>query len=170
MGIATKEELREKRYQVLKATWNLMIENGYINPERFIFSKPLIDEVVEHYLDDLTILKKRYNIPGEAQLHKVAGLMASAILRYRPIVPIVDTLENQHEVYANEFFSVLHGLATCGEFSLKVCEEVANETWFDSWVDNFVFLMHRRNHTPESLAFIFETLSVFLFPANFKVR
>jgi len=168
MNKTTKEEIRQKRYQVLKATWNLLIDNGYLSPDRFHFSKPLIDEVIEHYIDDLTVLKVRYNIPGEAQLHKVAGLVAAAILRYRPIIPIADKLENQHEVYANEFFAILHGLITCGEYSLEVCEKIAKEAWFDKWIDDFIHLMHRRNHTPESLAFIFETLSIFIFPTNFN--
>lgn len=165
--MASIEEIREKRYTTILGIWKVFIERGYLDESRFRLSMPLVDEVIEHYIIDWEILKQRYHIPKEIQLHKVAGLMAASILRYRPIVPLMDDeFRDKKEIYANEFFAVLHGLAICGAYSLEVCDKISQEGWFDGWVNNFTYLLHRRNHTPESLAFIFETLCIFNFPDN----
>jgi hypothetical protein len=35
---------------------------------------------------------------------------------------------------------------------------------FPKWFEKFQYLLHHRNHTPEALSFLFETISGFLFP------
>lgn len=40
--------------------------------------------------------------------------------------------------------------------------------WFDQWLEEFVYLLHSRNHTAESLIFIYQTISRIYFPANFS--
>lgn len=161
-------EIREKRVKVLRGVWGLLVQKKYIDNTRFTLSNSLVDEVITHYSDDLGITKIRYNIEGEAQLHKVAGLMAASILRYRPIVPMQD-FSDPKDVYANEDFAILHGLAVCGEHEPKVASIIQSEAWFKIWWSDFRYLLHRRNYTAESLSMIFETLCLFRFPDNFKV-
>lgn len=166
--IISENDIREKRYVLIKSLWKLMVNQGYFNEERMKLAIPLVDEVIEHYIADWNIIKVRYKIPAEIQLHKIAGLMAASILRYRPIIPLSDDMEGKYEIYANEFFAVLHGLAICGEYSLEKCQMLATADWFDTWLDDFLHLLHRRNYTSEALAFIFETLCIFAFQENFE--
>lgn len=166
----SEKDIREKRYILMKSLWNLLVSQKYFDEQRLKLAMPLVDEVIEHYIADWNIIKIRYKIPAEIQLHKVAGLMAASILRYRPIIPLGDDLDGKHEIYANEFFAVIHGLAICGEYSLEKCQILAKADWFDLWLDDFLHLLHRRNYTAESLAFIFETLSIFAFEENFQKK
>lgn len=163
--------LRQKRIKLLLQIWEILIENSQIKKDDFKISTPLLNEVVEHYLSDVRIIKCRYNIEDKIQLHKIAGLMTSLIMRYRPVIPIKDNFENtQSFIYANEIFAVTHGLAICGEYSLDKCEEIGNEPWFDDWLKDFLYLLHCRNYSPESLIFIYQTLSYFKFQKNFNVN
>jgi hypothetical protein len=160
------EVTRKRRYAFIKGLWDLLVDKGLIDPKRFMLCSPLVDEIVEHYLEDWMILKARYRIEKEIQLHKVAGLTTAAILRYRPIIPIANELNGKREIYVNEFFAAMHGLGICGDHSLDVCEVLAQEDWFGYWFDDFLFLLHRRNYTAEALNFIYETFSMFRFPKN----
>lgn len=163
------QNIKKKRVSLLIGTWNFLSENGQIDGKKFTLSMPLLEEVVEHYIEDLKALKGRYKIPKYVQLHKVAGLTTASILRYRPIVPITIAYEEISDIYVNEVFAVIHGLAICGEYSLDECEEISRAPWFRRWLDDLLHLLHRRNHTPESLAFIYQTLSTFVFPKNIEI-
>lgn len=156
--------------ELLLRVWELLTDKKFIDTAKFQISKPLLNEVVLHYIDDVRILKCRYKIQGKIQLHKVAGLMASLILRYKPIVPLVEEFETQNESYVNELFAIIHGLAICGEYSLAACEKIAENHWFSRWLSEFMYMLHIRHHTPEMLVFIFQTLSVFVFPTNFDTE
>ena len=81
-----KSYYRRKRLQALIGCWS---DFSIINKDSYLLSPVLVEEVVEHYIQDLEILKTRYVINNKAQLHKVAGLMAAAIVRFRPIIPLV---------------------------------------------------------------------------------
>lgn len=164
------EKIRIKRTKTLIGVWDYIINNKILNPERFMLSIPLVNEVIQHYIIDLHILKFRYNIQDKIQPHKIAGLMASAILRFRPIISEkIDNYESDSEMYANEILAAIHGLAVCGEFnSPEENKKILNEPWFEPWLNNFLYLLHHRNHTAESISFIFLTLSYFKFPQNIE--
>lgn len=165
---ASEDQIRERRAGLLIGTWDYLISTEYFCKLSLKLSMPLIEEIVEHYLDDLRIIRTRYRIKQCIQLHKVAGLTAAAIMRYRPVIPMTDSYNAPHEIYANETFAIIHGLALCGEQSLEIGERLGSEPWFDKWMNDFLYLLHRRNHTPESLGFIFQTLSTFVFPKNLE--
>jgi len=151
--------VREKRSQTLVSIWKILVKNGKLNDKRFNLSKPLVNEVIEQYISDYEILKKRYKIDNtKIQLHKVAGLMTAAILKYRPIVPLVDSYESHYETCANEILAIFQGLTICAEYSEDKLFELMGEPWFEPWFLDFLFLLHRRNHTPESIIFVYETL------------
>lgn len=164
-----RSQLIEKRMSLMFQVWKYLTDDGIVDDHEFRFSEPLAREVVQHYVDDVIALTTRYKIDDKIQLHKIAGLMTSLIIRYRPIIPLLSVFEkNSSDMYINELFSIFHGLAICGEYSLKICENMVGETWFDLWFNDFVYLLHCRNHTPESLILIYETLSYFKFNDNFE--
>lgn len=157
--------LRLKRTQTLLGVWNFLIKKEFIDETRLSLSQPLIAEVVEHYISDREILKCRYKINNHIQLHKVAGLVASHILKFRPIIPLVSKFKSDQEIYANEYYAIFHGLSICSEFEPEEEKvKLMQEEWFENWFRNFIFLTHHRNYTSESLIFIFETLCYFKFP------
>lgn len=164
------EALRIKRLAFLGRIWEMLTDNNILSPKRFSLSSPLLNEVALHYLADVKVLKSRYKIDKKIQLHKIAGLTTGSILRFRPIIPTVDEFNSSQEIYANEIFAITHGLAICGEFSVKECEVMIQEAWFDTWFNDFLYLLHNRNYTSESLMFIYQTLSIFKFSSNFEIE
>ena len=162
-------DLRDKRLAVLSGIWDRLVESGKFSNDESELNKTLASEAVLHYAKDVEILKLRYEIDDKIQVPKVAGLMAGAILRFRPVVPLVDEFSKEEYLFANETLAIYHGLCVCGEFSgTGALENLIERDFFDSWLKNFIYLLHYRNHTPESLVFVFDTLSRFVFPEAFK--
>ena len=96
-------------------------------------------------------------------------MMAGAILRFRPIIPIVERIESEYELVANELFAVIHGVAVCGEYNLTDGRfDIVDEEWFDPWLKDFIYLLHYRHYTSEALIFTFETLTWLRFPNNMR--
>jgi len=168
--IKDEPELREKRIKLLLQVWELLVRKDQVNRDEFSLSVQLVNEIVEHYLADLKIIKCRYRIEDKIQLHKIAGLITSLIARYRPIVPVNGEGNKVSSIYANELYAITHGLAICGEYSIDICEDLAKQPWFDQWLNDFLYLLHCRNYTPESLIFIYQTLTHFVFAENFNLR
>ena len=156
------EAIREKRTKTLIGVWDLLISNGQINSLRLHLSTPLINEVIEHYIADYSVLRQRYKIQNsKIQLHKISGLMAASILRYRPVVPLVEEFKTDYEICANEILAVIHGIAICGEYVAKDGPlEILNEEWFDKWLKDFLYLLHCRNYTPESTCKTYPTKGI----------
>jgi hypothetical protein len=166
-----EDALREKRISLLVKVWEIVSDNYSIIKNNYSLSANLLNEVVEHYLSDVKIIKCRYNIEQKIQLHKIAGLTTALIIRYRPLIPTTDSFTNDPNfIYANELFAITHGLAICGEYSLDICESIAQEEWFNRWLTDFCHLLHCRHFTPESLILVYQTLSHFKFSANFSVE
>lgn len=161
-------ELRERRMDSLIGVWEQLC-SGVLNKERLYLNPDLINEVVEHYIADYRVMKWRYNIQGRIQLHKIAGLIACAILRYRPILPKDGVTLTEDELRANELYAVYHGIAVCAEYHRENLK-ITKEPFFLQWLDNFTFLLHYRNYTPEAIIFVFETFSWFAFPKNFTTE
>ncbi len=164
------QPIREKRTQTLIGVWDSLVASNKFDPARLKLSVPLVNEVIEHYLSDYIILKKRYKIEdSRIQLHKVAGLMSAAILRYRPIIPLIDEYASDYEISANEILAVIQGIAICGEYTAKDSHlEILDESWFERWFRDFLYLLHCRNYTAESLIMIYETICCLKFPKNLE--
>ena len=162
------EIIRERRYKSIKKIWKLFNDSKYYGEEKFQLSTPLVDKVIEHYIADVEILRIRYGITEDSHLqpHKRAGLMAAAILRHKPIIPLKEELKGSVDVYANETFAIFHGISICGGriSTYSECKEVSKKPWWGAWYNDFLYLLHNRNYTSESLMFMFETLSLFIFP------
>jgi hypothetical protein len=162
------EVIRKKRVKVLLGTWKSLTEAKLIDPSQLRLSNPLLNEVLEHYIADRTVIRARYKIDAKIQLHKIAGLMTAAVLRYRPIQLTGEKYNSPNEMYANEIFAIYHGLAICADGSDEVSKEIVNSPAIDAWIKDFCYLLHHRNYTPESLIFIFETFCAFWLPDNLR--
>ncbi|GHV14991.1 hypothetical protein AGMMS49938_12160 [Fibrobacterales bacterium] len=127
--------------------------------DKFYINGSLLEDVIQHYVSDLDILKKRYN-SSCIKLPKIAGLMANSIVRFKPIV-LKNSKENlsKKEKSINESFAIYHGLCICSDFSKGVeLETFLKSTDFNSWFDDMLYLLRNRNYTSESLIVIFKTL------------
>ena len=117
MKTNSNDELRLKRTQTMIGVWDYLVKNNQIDGEKFHLSKPLVNEIIEQYITDVDFLKKRYQIVAKIQLHKIAGLMASLIVKYRPVISLMDEYTTENELYVNELLAIIHGLSVCGEFN-----------------------------------------------------
>ncbi|MDR2591234.1 MAG: hypothetical protein LBC59_00295 [Chitinispirillales bacterium] len=125
-------------------------------------NKKALLKVAKCYLDDLSVLKKRYG-SKTVQLPKIAGLMTNLIVKYRPVVPLKAT--NDPSEYVNEIFAIYHALCICSDFSdgdeLAAFENTADCSEFYT---DMRYLLNR-NYTPESLIMVFKTLCLCRFPS-----
>jgi len=160
-------EIKIKRARSLVYMARELVKSGILDGENYTLNADIVSELVEHYAQDLANLKSRYRISGRANSAKVAGLMASAIMRYRPWLPIDGkAILNNHD--GNETLAIFHGLALCairsdGEISQEELRKFINNPAFEEWLCRFKYLLRNRNHTSESLAFVFDTIGSFVF-------
>jgi hypothetical protein len=165
MSLEELAEVREKRYEQLVLTWQSL---EYSTSGRFALCPYRTEELIEHYIENLKVIKFRYQIPAEIQLHKVAGLMAYSIIKYKPVSQIT-SLKTEYDACINEILALFHGLSVCAEYTETPSKRLASIPSYEVWFNDMLHLMHKRNVTPESLAFIFETICMYSFPANFNV-
>jgi len=161
------KEIKIKRAKSLVYMARELVKSGILDGENYTLNADVVSELVEHYSLDLANLKARYRISGRANSAKVAGLMASAIMRYLPWMPIDGkAILNSHD--GNETLAIFHGLALCairsdGEIIHKELRKFINNPAFGEWLCRFKYLLRNRNHTPESLSFVFDTIGSFVF-------
>ena len=161
------KEIKIKRARSLVYMARELVKNGILDGENYTLNADIVSELVEHYIQDLANLKSRYRITGRANSAKVAGLMASAIMRYLPWMPIDGKATlNNHD--GNETLAIFHGLALCairsdGKVSHEELRKFINNSAFGEWLCKFKYLLRNRNHTPESLSFVFDTIGSFVF-------
>jgi len=164
----TNIKLLETRMKTLAISWfDLRDKTKLRNRELFVFNHAIAVKVVKHYAKDLAILKDRYGIGDRAQPPKVAGLMANAVLKYRPLVPNAGKQKDIEENRVNEILAVYHGICICAgyyEGGIDVLRKLTAQPQFYVWLDRFIYLLRERNYTSESLIMIFETLCWVFFP------
>lgn len=128
-------------------------------------NKNIMSKVVEHYLEDLNILKLRYDCPT-VQLPKIAGLMTNLIVKCRPVVPVDIGADPCSRI--NELFAIHHALCICSDFSAGAeLENFENSTQYDHFFEDMLYLLSR-NFTPENLIMVFKTLCLYQFPSFLK--
>lgn len=163
-------QTEKKRIEALAITWITVVSNIAVKDKGLFELNPSIAvKVVTHYAADLGILKNRYRIPDRAQAPKVAGLMTSAILKYRPIVPKDCMQLGIEENEINEIFAVYHGICICAGYNSvgignHAMAKLMAKPYFRNWLKRIIFLLKERNYTSESLIAIFETLCMAVFP------
>jgi len=167
---ADKFDLPEKRMGTLARAWLSILEKIAVPDKRlFVLNPALASKVIRHYVNDLEHLKRRYGIPERAQPPKVAGLMAGAILKYRPLVPADGWDVNVEDSPVNEYLAIFHGIAVCAQYDNvghgnRAMAALMAKPCYRLWLDRFLYLLRERNYTSESLIMTFETLCMAAFP------
>ena len=120
-------------------------------------------EVIEEYADQYRVLVELYRIADRIQRHRIAGLMASAILKKRPISLIDSSLVGAAVSRDNEFLAAWHGISICSEnVDPNRLEELRRNPHWSNWFGDLVFIMTRTNDG-EALSAIFGTVSMLFF-------
>jgi hypothetical protein len=150
-------------------------DSSGIDFSKFELSKDLMGRIVDHYISDYQILRIRYKIESESrvQLHRVAGLFVSAIMRYRPIFLLPGQVDpTEPEVRINEKFAVYTGLAICAEKAadngVDTSARLAQSNLLGDWIKRTEFMLETRNLTSEGLIAAFHAISIYCFPENFE--
>jgi hypothetical protein len=158
------KNLKQKRAVSLAKAAIRLMSKGVIDKSKYTLNAILITKTVEHYLQDLEILKKRYRIPGRANMSKIAGLMAYAIVKFKPLALINGKSPDVKDFSANEWLAIYYGLCVCADLGDGDSDEnglvglLISNPFFDEWFRNFKYLLEERNYTAESLIMIFGTL------------
>ena len=163
-----RDYIKEKRINGIVSAWELLTGVDILTADTMFLSRPLLEETVEYYLSDRDILKARYKISDKIQLYKIAGLIANAITRIKPIVPKpeLNSFTKDSEIYANEILAIYHALAICSEYDKSY--NITEADWFLSWFDSIIFMLHHRRYTAESLMLVFETISRIFYKNGLK--
>jgi len=174
-----ENKIVDRRLETLLGVWDkasrapYFVENG---DTIFHLNEKLLGETVAHYIYDLRALKLCYEINNKVQFPKIAGLMTSAIVKHKPLVPRMGNNDlKPKSLIANEVFALFYGLCVLfdteilpnGEVKAKAGESVRKfiqTTLGIRWRNYIHYLLHSRNYTAESLIAIFETLCVNLAP------
>ncbi len=142
---------------------------------KFELHPAVLGQCIDHYLDDYVILKIRYRIERERQiqLHRVAGLLAAALMRYRPVVLKTGCQpESINEVRINEHLAMYVGINICSEKYAHAGRDtggiLGSNPLLADWIKRMKFFLESRNYTAESLVMIFDAICVLLYPDNFK--
>jgi len=158
------EDLKHKRAVSLAKAAIRLMSKGIIDKSRYVLNVALLNKTVERYLQDLEFLKKRYGIPNRANMSKIAGLMAYAIVKFKPLVLINGNDRQARDFSANEWLAIYYGLCACADLGDGVADEsgligsVISNPFFDEWFRNFKYLLEERSYTAESLIMVFESL------------
>jgi hypothetical protein len=170
-----EESTERRRGKYLVKTWakfslTKLNFKGVLVKDLFALNRSLAMKTIRFYKHNLNTLKAIYAIDDMVEPSKIAGLMAYALLKFRPLVPIngMHECEEIEDNDCNELMAALHGIDICaayydsGILSMKSFMS-SNKTWFDKWLRQFMYLVLEREYTAESLIMIFETLCMAVF-------
>ena len=166
--IRRTEEIRLKRTAQLVGTWKMM-QASFKDLEGTAFLHThLVAETVERYLRDREALIARHNIHGRIQRHKVAGLMAAAIVKTRPIQLYDDMGKAARVSKDNEYMALAHGIAVCAEGKPEELQKIKALPMFGVWCGDFIYQLRNRHDCAPWCSLAFETLSLTYFPRNLE--
>jgi len=158
------EELKKKRAESLVKAIVRLMSKGIIDKSKYTLNVAILNKTVERYLQDLEFLKRRYGIPNRANMSKIAGLMAYAIVKFKPLILIDGKDKDVKNFSANEWLAIYYGLCACADLGDGSADEsglvgtIISNPFFDEWFRNFKYLLEERSYTAESLIMVFETL------------
>jgi hypothetical protein len=98
---------------------------------------------------------------------KIAGLMAYAIVRLKPLVLANGAEQNINDFGANEWLAIYYGICACTDLGNGYTDEeglssIISSSYFKEWFRNFKYLLEERGYTAESLVMVFATLGFVL--------
>jgi len=161
------ENLKVKRAKSLVNAVVLLMNRGVIDKSKYILNATIVNKVIKRYVLDLEFLKKRYGIPKRAAMPKIAGLMAYAIIKYKPLVLANAREQNSRKLDANEWLAVFYGLCVCADLGKGGVNEdglnfIVSHPYFNEWFKNIKYLLEERSYSAESLVIVFATLGFVL--------
>jgi len=161
--VQSPNDIEKKRKNTILAAFFILAKNGYIDGNRFTLNRSLLDLTVKHYLEDLQSMKKRYGLEDNAQPQKVAGFMAVAIMKFRPVLPQNGSDENLFYGDENEILTAFHGLCVCaegsdGKIDQRVITNFFSKPEIQEWLENLLYLLKLGYYTPEGLMQVFDTI------------
>jgi hypothetical protein len=162
------DQIKKIRTETLHAVWFKIIEE--FEPLALVprLNDIIVAKVVNDYVATREAFVARYKITGRIQRHKVAGLMAASILKFRP----VEMNDRDHSpVYentqGNELLAFWHGLGICAEGASEAqIEKLISAPNFKTWQGDLLCLFEQHPTSAEAFALIFETVSLVTFPDN----
>lgn len=156
-----RDEIAEKRIRTFVQSYADLVRTRKFDGQKFVINASFATNAINLYLDDLRAIKKRYEISDKVQSPKIAGLMANAILKFRPVVPANGKEENIGSFNVNEYVAIYHGLVVCAADNPereKKIREIMGKPFFGEWFESVKFLLRERNYSAESLYMIFQTI------------
>ena len=161
------EAIRLKRTVVLLATYDRLCKRYGDLRQYTSLSPRLVVQTVAIYLAKYEVLVTRDKIPDRIQRHKVAGLMASSIVKTRP-VQLLDSAENASVSRDNEFLALWCGILIIAEPDpSRIEEKFLTIPNLGEWFRNMVYLLSVNAEDSDWISAMFSTISLFLYPENF---
>ncbi len=166
-----REQMLGNRMKTLARAWAKLAFAGRIDKDIFILNHSIATKVIRYYAQDIEVLKTRYGIPDKVQAPKIAGLMANAITKFRPVVPINGRQQDIENVDCNELLAIYYGICICANSAEsssghQLMADLVSRVEFSDWFKRFIYLLRERNYTSEALVMVFETLCFMAFPEN----
>ena len=163
------QQIRQRRIATIVGAYEMM-KLGYPDiRNNTSLHHGVVAATVEHYLQERENFVSRHSINNRIQRHKVAGLMASAIVTNKPIqITNFEESSNGRISRDNEYFAVLHGLAICAEDHPERLAEMRKCPFIGEWIIDLVYLLRSSPSNSASFILIFQTLSLSYFPENLQ--
>lgn len=165
-----------KRMECLNKAFHLILGSSQIDATKFHLSKVLTGRVVDQYLSEYQLYKLKYRVRRKLQLHRVAGLLVFAIMKYRPIqINNNSKMKTDCENRINELYALTVGLSICSEHHAFIGDDIQSildkkPELFEKWRSRMLFLLDCGDFNGESLAMIFETFCMDYYPKNFSTE
>lgn len=168
------ELLRQRRTAQLLLTYE-DVRNRYQEiAESTELDERNVVRAVECYLELRDTLRRKHGIESKIQKHKIAGLMATAIMKHPPIRLISSQVEDGLSK-DNEYLAAVHGLAICAEDEnaefpdiTSVIARLCDTKNFADWFRELIFDLSECSPDQSSgLIMTFRTISLTHFPHNF---
>ena len=173
---AIEKDQKERKELVDKRLWSIQEAFDQLKdrfPQTFkdcYLESELLRETVESYLDDRQayMVRNRMARPKRIMYHKIAGLMAAAICKYRPVQFSQDSDTPRVSLLQNEILALWHGIAVCVETYIPRQSEVIMTAYGDEsfleWETQFLSQLHRHADSAQAFIVIFHTLCLRYFP------
>ena len=150
-----------KRVEQIVYTTNVLIAIGELDATNYTLDKKIVSKLVDHYCRELVNIKDWYNIKDKANTAKVAAIMVSAIIRFRPWIPKYGKIDSENRYNGNEIIAIYQGLALCAVENKNHVDRFMNSKKFDKWFNMFKFVLRNRYISTDVIMLVFETIKTF---------
>lgn len=165
----TRDDLLKKRIVTILGVWDELRDKYPALFSECHLERELLREAVESYLDDRDayMARRRISPPNRIMFHKVAGMMAAAICKYRPIQFTGPSTSKRDSLLQNELLALWNGIALCAEPYLKnldVLKGMVDDEPFTVWKSEFLQLLHLRPDSAQAIIVIFHSMCMKYLP------